>query len=181
VLSLCSRDISRLLVSPAVLWSWNCFRTRLSHLLATYTGLLLSYRHPYLVAFGIGIPTLSVLHSSVSAFLTLGIFGIQHQCPSLALGLLSTTPPQSLPPLALFHYTLPTLGCRMSIRNSWVQQVNTCQIRQVIHTHEFYTYKYFQVRVRVEAQCTLANLQVLDISTSTKLFENVIILASLTW
>jgi hypothetical protein len=45
--------------------------THLSHLLDTYTDLLLSYRHLYLVAFSIGIPALLVLDSLVLAFLTL--------------------------------------------------------------------------------------------------------------
>jgi hypothetical protein len=55
------------LCSPTALSSWNNFHTCLSHLLATYTDLLLSYKSWYLVAFGIGIPTISVSHSSVLA------------------------------------------------------------------------------------------------------------------
>jgi hypothetical protein len=70
------------------------------------------YWHPC----SIGIPSLSVSASQVSWYRTpqrrhpshFTIFGIRCRCPSPALGLLSTTPPQSLPPSALFPYTLPT-------------------------------------------------------------------------
>jgi hypothetical protein len=73
-------------------------------------------RYQYWHPCSIGIPSLSVSASQVSRYRTpqcqhlshFTTFGIWHRCPSPALELLSSTPPQSLPPLASFPYTLPT-------------------------------------------------------------------------
>jgi hypothetical protein len=55
------------LCSPTALFSWNSFHTVVSHLLVSYTHLLLSYRSQYLLVFGIGILHFLVFHSSVLA------------------------------------------------------------------------------------------------------------------
>jgi hypothetical protein len=75
------------LCSPTALLSWNSFPTHLSHLLATYTDLLLSCMSQYLVAFGISILAISVSHASVSASL---ILQCQHYLASVSLASLRT-------------------------------------------------------------------------------------------
>jgi hypothetical protein len=75
---------------------------------------LSQYQHPWslgMALLGIGIPSSSVLESLTPRYWHpshFGILSISGQCSSLALGLLSTTPPQFLPPLASFPYTHST-------------------------------------------------------------------------
>jgi hypothetical protein len=99
VLSLCSRDYSKSLV----LSSWNSFCTYLSHLLATYTELLLSYRSWYLVAFSIGIPAISVSYLSVLvSFASLRTHFFESAQVSITIGFISL---HSLYPHQYHHYS----------------------------------------------------------------------------